>query len=111
MVRQAAEEHQRAPPLYELWAGMPWRDSWSPLVASPFWQEGSSANYADAIRESGIALYVMGGWFDELRDQGFIELLDGVLATGEPFVGKEIALRVARTPGAEPAACWACTCS
>ncbi|HEX5789012.1 MAG TPA: CocE/NonD family hydrolase [Woeseiaceae bacterium] len=72
MLRQAAEEHQRAPSLLELWQSMPYRDSWSPLVASPFWQEGSSANYREQIRDSGVAVYVVGGWFDELRDQGFI---------------------------------------
>jgi PAS domain S-box-containing protein len=36
----------------------------------------------------------------EVRDQGFKELLDRVLATGEPFVGREIPLLIARTPGA-----------
>ncbi|HVE78151.1 MAG TPA: PAS domain-containing protein [Gemmatimonadaceae bacterium] len=38
----------------------------------------------------------------EVRDQGFIELLDGVLATGEPVVGREVPLLLARTPGAPP---------
>jgi signal transduction histidine kinase len=38
----------------------------------------------------------------EVRDQGFIELLDEVLATGKPFVGREVPLLVARTPGAPP---------
>jgi PAS domain-containing protein len=38
----------------------------------------------------------------EVRDQGFKELLDGVLATGEPFVGREMPLLVQRTPGAAP---------
>ncbi|HEX2078051.1 MAG TPA: ATP-binding protein [Longimicrobium sp.] len=37
----------------------------------------------------------------EVRGQGFDVLLDGVLATGEPFIGREIPLRVARGPGAE----------
>jgi signal transduction histidine kinase len=36
----------------------------------------------------------------EVRDQGFVELLDGVIATGDPFIGSEVPLRVARTPGA-----------
>jgi PAS domain S-box-containing protein len=36
----------------------------------------------------------------EVRDQGFTELLDGVLATGVPFVGRELPLFVERTPGA-----------
>ncbi len=38
----------------------------------------------------------------EVRDQGFLELLDGVLATGTPFVGREVPARLARTPGAPP---------
>jgi PAS domain S-box-containing protein len=38
----------------------------------------------------------------EVRDQGFRELLDGVLATGEPFIGREMPLLVQRTPGAAP---------
>jgi signal transduction histidine kinase len=36
----------------------------------------------------------------ELRDQGFVELLDGVLASGEPFVGREVPISLARTPDA-----------
>jgi PAS domain S-box-containing protein len=36
----------------------------------------------------------------EVRDQGFIELLDGVLATGEPFLGRQVAVTLARMPGA-----------
>jgi PAS domain S-box-containing protein len=38
----------------------------------------------------------------EIRGQGFAELLDGVLRTGEPFVGREVPVRLARTPGALP---------
>jgi PAS domain S-box-containing protein len=38
----------------------------------------------------------------EVREQGFIETLDRVLATGEPVVGREVSIRLARTPGAPP---------
>ncbi|MEO8564068.1 MAG: PAS domain-containing protein [bacterium] len=38
----------------------------------------------------------------EMRDQRFIELLDMVLATGEPFVGREVPVSLARTFGAPP---------
>jgi signal transduction histidine kinase len=38
----------------------------------------------------------------EVRGQGFEERLDHVVATGEPFVGREVPLTVARTPGAPP---------
>ena len=37
----------------------------------------------------------------EVRGQGFDVLLDGVLNTGEPFIGREVPLKVARGPGAE----------
>ncbi|WP_224248634.1 sensor histidine kinase [Hyalangium gracile] len=35
----------------------------------------------------------------EAADQGFEELLDGVLATGEPYVGRELPARLARLEG------------
>jgi signal transduction histidine kinase len=38
----------------------------------------------------------------EVRDQGFGEILDTVVATGEPFIGREVAVTLERTPGAEP---------
>jgi len=38
----------------------------------------------------------------EARGQGFEELLDGVLRTGEPFVGRGLPVRLRRTPGAPP---------
>ncbi|WCT72422.1 CocE/NonD family hydrolase [Sphingomonas naphthae] len=76
LLKQAAEEHQRSTPLFELWKSLPFRDSFAPLVASRFWAEGSAGNYADQIRRSGVALYIMGGWFDELRDQGLITHLN-----------------------------------
>ncbi|HET7456467.1 MAG TPA: PAS domain-containing protein [Gemmatimonadaceae bacterium] len=34
----------------------------------------------------------------EVRGQGFIELLEGVVATGTPFVGRELPILLARTP-------------
>jgi signal transduction histidine kinase len=37
-----------------------------------------------------------------VRGQGFVELLDGVLATGEPFVGREVPVLLVRTAGAAP---------
>ncbi len=37
----------------------------------------------------------------EVRGQGFEELLTGVIETGEPFVGREVPVRVLRTRGGE----------
>ncbi|HEY0971869.1 MAG TPA: ATP-binding protein [Gemmatimonadales bacterium] len=42
----------------------------------------------------------------EVVGQGFIELLDQVLATGEPFVGSETAVTLSRTPGGPPEECF-----
>ncbi|MDB4949934.1 MAG: sensor protein [Gemmatimonadetes bacterium] len=38
----------------------------------------------------------------EVREQGFQELLDGVLRTGVPYVGREVPVQLRRTPGREP---------
>jgi signal transduction histidine kinase len=38
----------------------------------------------------------------EVRDQGFFALLDQVLATGETFVGHEVSVLLARSPGSAP---------
>jgi len=38
----------------------------------------------------------------EIQGQGFEELLNSVLETGEPFVGREVAVMISRTPHSEP---------
>jgi uncharacterized protein len=76
LLRKAAEEHQRATSLFDLWKSMPYRDSWGPSVQSPFWSEGSASSYADQMRQAGVKLYIVGGWRDEFRDQAFITHLN-----------------------------------
>lgn len=70
LLAKAAREHQNSTPLFEMWQQLPYRDSWSPLVASRFWGEGSVASYAEQVRLADVPVYIQGGWFDELRDQG-----------------------------------------
>lgn len=72
LLAQAIEQHRDATPLAEMWRGMPYRDSWSDLTASRFWLEGSVATYRDALRRSGAAFYLWGGWMDEFRREGLI---------------------------------------
>lgn len=72
----AVQEHQKSTNLFELWKSMPYRDSWAAQVASRFWYEGSISSFADRLRHSGVAVYIEGGWYDELRDQGLIALLN-----------------------------------
>jgi signal transduction histidine kinase len=38
----------------------------------------------------------------EVVGQGFVDLLDGVLHTGEPFIGREISVQLARASDAQP---------
>lgn len=76
LLRQAAEEHQRATPLIDVWKSMPYRNSWAPTVQSAFWAEGSSASYLAQLRRAAVPLYIVGGWRDEFRDQGLIAFLN-----------------------------------
>ena len=36
----------------------------------------------------------------EVREQGFFDILDRVLETGEPFIGRSVSIQLQRTPGA-----------
>ena len=72
----AAAEHQQSTNLLEMWRQMPYRDSWSPLVGTRFWSESSISSYAEPLRQLHVPVYIMGGWHDELRDQGIIALLN-----------------------------------
>ena len=38
----------------------------------------------------------------EVREQGFVTLLDRVVETGEPYVGRDVPIRLQRVPGAPP---------
>lgn len=72
LLRAAAEQHQRGVSLFEVWKALPYRDSFSPQLQSTFWFEGSASSYKPQILQGGVPLYIVGGWRDELRDQGLI---------------------------------------
>ena len=76
LLRKAAEEHQRGVPLFEVWKALPYRNSFSPQLQSTFWYEGSASSYKPQILQAKVPLYVVGGWRDELRDQGLITFLN-----------------------------------
>jgi signal transduction histidine kinase len=44
--------------------------------------------------------------FPELASQGIFELLDNVLATGQPYVGRSVQLNMRRAPEQQPSECW-----
>jgi uncharacterized protein len=72
LLRQAAEDHQGGTVLTQMWASMPFRDDYAPGVGSRFWYEGSIASYLPQINASGTAIYIQGGWRDDLRGQGLL---------------------------------------
>jgi putative CocE/NonD family hydrolase len=72
LLRQAAEQHQRGPALFDVWKALPYRDSLSPQLQSTFWFEGSISSYKPQILQGKVPVYIVGGWRDELRDQGLI---------------------------------------
>ncbi len=63
-LRDAAQrEHRDNWNVYEMVVGYPFRDSLGP-GDRPVYVERSPANYVDAINDSGVAIYHLGGWFD-----------------------------------------------
>lgn len=76
LLREAALEHQKSTDLLALWKSLPYRDSWSPAAGTRFWAESSLSSYAQQLRQLHVPVYIMGGWHDELRDQGVIALLN-----------------------------------
>lgn len=73
-LRQAAEEHMKSTDLFELMRGMPYRDSFSPLVMSKFWSETSIGDLTAMVRQGNVPLYIQGGWYDDFRAQAFITM-------------------------------------
>jgi len=72
LLKQAVEDHRGSTPLAALWRGMPYRDSWSDLVASRFWLEGSVSTYRQQLQQGGAAFFIFGGWMDEFRREGLV---------------------------------------
>jgi uncharacterized protein len=72
MLKEAVKQHEQEIKLLALWKGMPYRDSWSDLVSSRFWQEGSVSTYQVAIERTGVGVYSYGGWYDDFRREAFV---------------------------------------
>lgn len=72
LLAQAIEQHRESTALAAMWRSMPFRDSWSDIVASRFWLEGSVATHRDALQRGGAAFYIFGGWQDDFRREGLV---------------------------------------
>jgi uncharacterized protein len=72
LLRQALREHEKQTVLLDLWKSMPFRDGWSDLVQSRFWQEGSVSTYQVAIERTRVGVYAFGGFQDDFRKEQII---------------------------------------
>ena len=84
MLRAAVAQHAENTPMAPLWYGMPYRDSYSSLTESRFWEEVGPYTYLDVLRESDIAFYFWSNWQDEPTSQMILaaENLDAQLLLG-----------------------------
>lgn len=84
LLREAVAQHAANTPMGPLWYGMPYRDSVSPIMGTPFWEEVAIWRYADVIRNSGVASYFWSNWKDEPTSQVIVaaENLGGRLLIG-----------------------------
>nr|WP_315381216.1 CocE/NonD family hydrolase [uncultured Sphingomonas sp.] len=69
LLKAAVAEHARNTPMAPLWAGMPYRDSVSPLTGTRFWEEVGPYTHLAALRSPQLAWYVWGNWNDEPTEQ------------------------------------------
>ncbi|WP_240624593.1 CocE/NonD family hydrolase [Aurantiacibacter odishensis] len=72
LLREAVAQHADNTPMAGLWAEMPFRDSVSSYTGNAFWDEVAVWQYADRIREAGIATYYWSNWEDEPTSQVLI---------------------------------------
>lgn len=69
LLAEAVAQHANNTPMAELWYGMPYRDSISPLTGNAFWEEVGPYTYLPALRDSGIATYFWSNLHDEPTSQ------------------------------------------
>ncbi|MGF7149970.1 hypothetical protein FHS96_003627 [Sphingomonas zeicaulis] len=69
LLKTAVSEHARNTPMAPLWAGMPYRDSISPLTGTRFWEEVGPYTHLAALRSPQLAWYLWSNWNDEPTEQ------------------------------------------
>ena len=72
MLKEAIKEQEASTSLLALWKSMPFRDSWSDVVQSRFWEEGSASTYRTAIERTGVGIYSFGGFYDDFRREQLV---------------------------------------
>jgi predicted acyl esterase len=69
LLKQAVAQHAGNTPMAALWAGMPYRDSVSPLTGTRFWEEVGPYTHLPALRSKRLAWYFWSNWEDEPTEQ------------------------------------------
>lgn len=69
LLKQAVAQHAGNTPMAALWAGMPYRDSMSPLTGTRFWEEVGPYTHLKALTNKRLAWYFWGNWSDEPTEQ------------------------------------------
>lgn len=69
LLKQAVAQHAGNTPMAALWAGMPYRDSYSPLTRTRFWEEVGPYTHLKALTNPRLAWYFWGNWEDEPTEQ------------------------------------------
>ncbi|MXO66746.1 CocE/NonD family hydrolase [Altericroceibacterium endophyticum] len=84
LLREAVAMHAENTSMAGLWYGMPYRDSISALTGNAFWQEAAIWQYAQTIKQAGIATYLWSNWKDEPTSHILVaaENLDSKLLVG-----------------------------
>jgi putative CocE/NonD family hydrolase len=84
LLRAAVAEHAANTPMAELWYGMPFRDSVSPLTGTAFWEEVGPYTYLDALRAANLPAWFWSNLKDEPTSQVILAAanLDAKLLVG-----------------------------
>lgn len=72
LLAKARVGHRLNTPMAEIWKAIPYRDDWSPLMKSRYWEEISVSTYRNRIEQSGVAIYGWSSWKDEFSADQFL---------------------------------------
>ncbi len=73
MLREAIEEHKQNGLQIPMFQRLLWRDSYAEETNGEYWNQVSGSTNAEALNNSGSAIYLMGGLYDVFRRDTFIE--------------------------------------
>uniref|UniRef100_UPI003F71D4FB CocE/NonD family hydrolase n=1 Tax=Polymorphobacter sp. TaxID=1909290 RepID=UPI003F71D4FB len=72
LLAEARQGHKFNTPMAEIWKAIPFRDDWSPLMKSRYWEEISVSTFRNRIEQSGVAIYGWSSWQDEFSGDQFL---------------------------------------